>query len=133
MKKMLPFLLGILIIIFGFIFITMGSVKIPLKYLLGIEKIPEYMEIIIFNIRLPRILMAILIGMMLSTSGAVVQTVFQNPLADPYIIGISASAVFGAVIAYIFNLPDIMYGVLAFIFSVASTFGIFKIAKRETL
>lgn len=130
MKKMLPFLLGILIIIFGFIFITMGSVKIPLKYVLGMEKIPEYMEIIIFNIRLPRILMAILIGMMLSTSGAVVQTIFQNPLADPYIIGISASAVFGAVIAYVFNLPDIMYGILAFIFSVASTFGIFKIAKK---
>ena len=45
---------------------------------------------ILFDVRLPRIFMAILIGMLLASSGTVVQTVFQNPLADPYIIGISA-------------------------------------------
>lgn len=74
--------------------------------------------------------MAVLIGMMLSSGGAVLQTVFQNPLADPYIIGIAASATFGAVIAFIFNMPDFMYGILAFIFSLLSTFFIFKMAKK---
>ena len=74
--------------------------------------------------------MSLLIGMMLSSSGAVVQTVFQNPLADPYIIGIAASATFGAVIAYVLNLPDFMYGVLAFFSCLTSTLLIFKMAKK---
>ena len=68
--------------------------------------------------------------MMLSSSGVVVQTVFQNPLADPYIIGIAASATFGAVIAFVFNMPDYMYGVIAFFTCLSSTLLIFKMAKK---
>ena len=130
MKKILPAVLIIGIIITGIISISLGSVHVPLEYIFSPEKAPEYIKIIIFNIRLPRIIMAVLIGMMLASSGAVVQTVFQNPLADPYIIGISASATFGAVIAYIFKMPDFMYGVLAFMTSLVSTFIIFKVVKR---
>ncbi|MGL4946274.1 MAG: FecCD family ABC transporter permease, partial [Cetobacterium sp.] len=73
----------------------------------------------------------ILIGMMLSSSGVVVQAVFQNPLADPYIIGIAASATFGAVIAYVFQLPDIFYGILAFVSCLISTFIIFKLSNKN--
>lgn len=130
MKKIFPVVLIIGIIIIGIVSISLGSVHVPLEYIFSPEKAPEYIKIIIFNIRLPRIIMAVLIGMMLASSGAVVQTVFQNPLADPYIIGISASATFGAVIAYIFKMPDFMYGVLAFMTSLVSTFIIFKIVKR---
>ena len=75
-------------------------------------------------------MMSILVGMMLSSSGVVVQTVFQNPLADPYIIGIAASATFGAVIAFVFDMPDYMYGVIAFFTCLASTLLIFKMAKK---
>ncbi|MGL5377173.1 MAG: FecCD family ABC transporter permease, partial [Cetobacterium sp.] len=92
---------------------------------------PDYIKIIIYDIRLPRIVMAILIGMMLSSSGVVVQAVFQNPLADPYIIGIAASATFGAVIAYVFQLPDIFYGILAFVSCLISTFIIFKLSNKN--
>ncbi|MCF2626398.1 iron ABC transporter permease [Fusobacterium perfoetens] len=130
MKKIFPVVLIIGIIIIGIVSISLGSVHVPLEYIFSPEKAPEYIKIIIFNIRLPRIIMAVLIGMMLASSGTVVQTVFQNPLADPYIIGISASATFGAVIAYIFKMPDFMYGVLAFMTSLVSTFIIFKIVKR---
>ena len=130
MKKIFPVVLIIGIIIIGIVSISLGSVHVPLEYIFSPEKAPEYIKIIIFNIRLPRIIMAVLIGMMLASSGAVVQTVFQNPLADPYIIGISASATFGAVIAYIFKMPDFMYGVLAFMTSLVSTFIIFKVVKR---
>ena len=130
MKKIFPVVLIIGIIIIGIVSISLGSVHVPLEYIFSLEKAPEYIKIIIFNLRLPRIIMAVLIGMMLASSGAVVQTVFQNPLADPYIIGISASATFGAVIAYIFKMPDFMYGVLAFMTSLVSTFIIFKIVKR---
>lgn len=130
MKKILPIGLTIGIIITGILSIPLGSVPIPLEYIFFPEKAPEYIETIIFNLRLPRIIMSLLIGMMLASSGAVVQTVFQNPLADPYIIGIAASATFGAVIAFVLNLPDFMYGVLAFIICLISTLLIFKMAKK---
>lgn len=130
MNKILPIVLTIGIIAAGILSIPLGSVPIPLEYIFSPEKAPEYVKTIIFNLRLPRIVMAVLVGMMLSSSGAVVQTVFQNPLADPYIIGIAASATFGAVIAFIFDMPDFMYGALAFIMCLISTFLIFKMAKK---
>ena len=130
MKRILPIILTIGIIVTGILAIPLGSVPIPLEYIFSPEKAPDYIKTIIFNLRLPRIIMSLLIGMMLASSGTVVQTVFQNPLADPYIIGIAASATFGAVIAFIFNLPDFMYGVLAFIICLISTLLIFKMAKK---
>lgn len=130
MKKILHIVLTIGIIITGILAIPMGSVPIPLEYIFSPGKAPDYIKTIILNLRLPRIIMSLLIGMMLASSGAVVQTVFQNPLADPYIIGIAASATFGAVIAFVLNLPDFMYGVLAFITCLASTLLIFKMAKK---
>lgn len=130
MKRILPIVFTIGIIITGILAIPMGSVPIPMEYIFSPGKAPDYIKTIIFNLRLPRIIMSLLIGMMLSSSGAVVQTVFQNPLADPYIIGIAASATFGAVIAFIFDMPDFMYGVLAFITCLISTLLIFKMAKK---
>lgn len=130
MKRILPIVLTIGIIVAGILAIPMGSVPIPLEYIFSPEKAPDYIKTIIFNLRLPRIIMSLLIGMMLASSGAVVQTVFQNPLADPYIIGIAASATFGAVIAFVLNLPDFMYGILAFITCLANTLLIFKMAKK---
>lgn len=106
MEKILPLILTVGILAVGILSIPLGSVPIPLEYIFSPANAPEYIKTIIFNLRLPRIVMSLLIGMMLSSSGAVVQTVFQNPLADPYIIGIAASATFGAVIAYVLNLPD---------------------------
>ncbi|MGL5100503.1 MAG: FecCD family ABC transporter permease, partial [Fusobacteriaceae bacterium] len=131
MKKYLPIYLIIAIIFTGFLSVGLGSVKVPLEEILNLSQAPDYIKTIIFDIRLPRIFMAVLIGMMLASSGVVVQAVFQNPLADPYIIGIAASATLGAVIAYIFNLPDIMYGVLAFFSCLISTFIIFKLANNN--
>ncbi|PAF50365.1 iron ABC transporter [Helicobacter sp. 13S00401-1] len=90
----------------------------------------ESSKIILFDIRAPRIVMAILIGMLLSTSGVVTQSVFLNPVADPYIIGIASSATFGAVVAYFLKLPDIFYGIFAFIFSAILSLVIFKMYVR---
>lgn len=130
MKKQLPIVLIVSIILVAIISTALGSVSIPLKQLFSLSNAPNYIKTIIYEIRLPRIVMAILIGMMLSSSGVVVQAVFQNPLADPYIIGIAASATFGAVLAYVFQLPDIFYGIFAFCSCLISTFLIFKIANR---
>lgn len=131
MNKSLPSLLILGIVVIGTLSIGLGSVPVPLEQIVSIGEAPEYIKTIIYDIRLPRIFMALLIGMMLSSSGVVVQTVFQNPLADPYIIGIAASATFGAVIAYVFKLPDIYYGLLAFISCILSTLIIFKLSNRK--
>jgi len=110
--------------------LSVGSVFIPIKSLLFLSPMDEYTKTIIFDLRLPRILMAFLVGMLLASSGNIVQIIFQNPLADPYIIGIASSATFGAVIAYLLKLPEFFYGIVAFICCMVSTLLIFKISKR---
>ncbi|WP_373877236.1 FecCD family ABC transporter permease [Propionigenium maris] len=130
MKKLLPLTLLCGIVVMAVISTGMGSIQVPVGQIINPSTAPDYVRTIIFDIRLPRILMALLIGMMLASSGVVVQTVFQNPLADPYIIGIAASATFGAVLAFIFKMPDIMYGISAFISCLASTFIIFHLSNR---
>ena len=129
--------LSLLLIIFIFIALSLGDTKISIKEIMGLLTDKNFIDernirTILFDVRLPRIFMAILIGMLLASSGTVVQTVFQNPLADPYIIGISASATFGAVIAYMLNLPDVMYGILGFVTSVAVSLIIFRLSKSKT-
>lgn len=59
---------------------------------------------IVTFIRLPRLILAILVGISLSTSGVVMQAVVRNPLADPYILGISSGAALGATLAILFGL-----------------------------
>ena len=110
--------------------LSIGSVFIPIKSLLFLSPMDEYTKTILFDLRLPRILMAFLVGMLLASSGNIVQIIFQNPLADPYIIGIASSATFGAVIAYLLKLPEFFYGIVAFICCMVSTLLIFKISKR---
>lgn len=131
MKRSLPLLLIFITVIIAIFSIGMGSVSISLEEIFNIKEAPDYIKTIVFDIRLPRIIMAILIGMMLASSGVVVQGVFQNPLADPYIIGIAASATLGAVVAYMLKLPDIYYGILAFISCLLSTFVIFRLSNKK--
>ncbi|MBP9477615.1 MAG: iron ABC transporter permease [Sebaldella sp.] len=114
--------------------LSTGSVDISKKDILNIlignsSNVDESFKSILLNVRLPRVIIAILVGMMLASSGTVVQTVFQNPLADPYIIGIAASATFGAVLAFILKLPDVMYGGLAFLTSLVVSLIIFKLSS----
>lgn len=59
---------------------------------------------IILNIRLPRVLQAALVGASLSVAGATMQGLFRNPLADPYIIGVSSGAALGASAAIVFGI-----------------------------
>lgn len=62
------------------------------------------MESILWDVRLPRILSGLLIGAGLAVSGVIFQSVLRNPLADPYTIGVSTGAAFGAVLAIYLNL-----------------------------
>ena len=69
---------------------------------------------VVLNIRLPRVVAAVLVGAALSSSGAAYQSVFRNLLVSPSILGVSAGAGFGASIALLFGLPAVWLQVLAF-------------------
>ena len=66
---------------------------------------PDAWETVVFEIRLPRIILAALVGSALSQAGSVYQGLFRNPLADPYLIGVSSGAGLGATLAIAFGLP----------------------------
>ncbi len=109
--------------------LSMGYINIPVKeilYILGDRffsiadapgKINQVFRTVIFDIRLPRILTCALVGAALSVSGVLFQGILLNPLADPYTLGLSAGAAFGASIAIILNLNAAFVSVPAFAFA----------------
>jgi iron complex transport system permease protein len=101
--------------------LTQGAADIPVRTTLGLlldrlpgvtidQDVPATWERIVFDIRLPRVVAAALVGAALSYSGAAYQGVFRNPLADPFLLGIASGAGFGAAIAIISPLPTDAYG-----------------------
>ena len=59
------------------------------------DNVPDEFRSVIFDIRLPRIALGILVGASLSTAGAGFQALLRNPLADPYVLGVSSGAALG--------------------------------------
>ncbi len=106
--RMFALLAGALVVVFLFS-LSWGSTHIPWAALLrdlsrgGSESDNPWAEIL-FNIRLPRVILAGLVGAALATSGACLQGVFRNPMADPYILGVSAGGAVGATVAMAFGL-----------------------------
>ncbi len=114
------------------------SSKIPfVKDLFDLSNIKETSKIIVLDIRLPRIILSVLIGVALSTSGVVFQAIFKNPMADPYILGISSGAAFGATIVIIFGLGFSFLGLSAisigaFIGAILTTTLVYSIASMNS-
>jgi iron complex transport system permease protein len=89
---------------------------------------------IIWKIRLPRVVLAVFVGMGLAGSGCVFQGLLRNPLADPYTLGVSGGAAFGATIAIVtglaaasvFSLP-----LFAFLGSLSCFYAVYVIASRK--
>lgn len=92
-------LLSVLLIIFLLLNISLGSVSIPLKEifnsLFGNPVVKDSWETIIINYRLPKTITAMLVGSGLAISGLLMQTLFRNPLAGPFVLGISSGASLG--------------------------------------
>lgn len=91
-------------------------------------------SLIIFNVRMPRIIMASLVGMGLAVVGASFQSLFKNPMADPYVLGISSGASLGAALAIVINIPIAtlhlsIVTIFAFIGAVVTTILVYSIAK----
>jgi iron complex transport system permease protein len=75
---------------------------------------PNTVESIIINVRLPRVLLAMVIGAGLAVSGASFQGIFRNPLVSPDILGVSAAAGFGAALAILFSQSGLVIQMSAF-------------------
>lgn len=94
-----------------------GAAGLALPELLGLafgEGLDRRAEVILWDIRLPRLAMGFLVGAALAVSGALMQGLFRNPLADPGIVGVGAGAGLGAVLAIVLGgfLPVAVAGVV---------------------
>ena len=97
---LLTFLISLIVSVL--LAITIGSIKIPvIDILLG--KLDELGNTILYTIRMPRVMLAAFVGASLAISGACLQGLFRNPLADPGLIGVSAGAALGAAFAIVFS------------------------------
>jgi iron complex transport system permease protein len=121
----------------GFLHISaMEVIHILFQKLLGQElhsSNPSF-PFVIMEVRLPRILTAALVGGGLAVAGAVFQAILLNPLADPYTLGISSGAAFGASLAIILTIlgivipPWLSIPVFAFLGAMATLIGVFSLA-----
>ncbi|MFP3297719.1 MAG: iron ABC transporter permease [Thermocladium sp.] len=114
---------------------VIGTVKVPLRYILmpsGIYKI------IIIDIRLPEALTGVLVGFILGMTGATFQSIFRNPLVDPFTIGNAGAAVLGALLAYLLILMHLINSylslvampLLAFVFALATSLAVSYMGSR---
>lgn len=97
--------LALLLAVVGIASLTVGATDVSLwevlvKLWLGQEP-TRTEQVVLMQIRLPRLLMAMLVGAALAMSGTVMQGLFRNPLADPGIVGVTAGASLGAIIAIV--------------------------------
>ncbi|MDN4185773.1 MAG: iron ABC transporter permease [Dehalococcoides mccartyi] len=127
-------LLGLLLLAAIFA-ISFGSVEVPFFTTISIiiSKIPFIhispdwtvnTQTIIWDIRLPRVLLAGVVGMALAVAGATYQGLFRNPLADPYLIGVAQGAAVGAVLGLILGIGFDILGIFATpLFAFVGAFG----------
>lgn len=131
--------LSTLLILCIFLSFCLGRYPVPLKDLLPIllSKIlpiepywTDAMYTAVWNIRLPRILLAVLVGACLSAAGAAYQGVFQNPMAAPDVLGASAGAGFGAALSIYVGLSGIYVMFSAFSVSLVTVALVFWVSRR---
>jgi iron complex transport system permease protein len=143
-KKVITFsiFLGLLFILVVLISITMGSVKVPplrsirilFQSILGLKGGGNETErAIILSLRLPRAILAGLVGAGLSVSGATFQALLRNPLADPYILGVSSGAAVGAILAILLGLGTFSFGLplISFLGALLTVLVVFYFGRQD--
>ncbi len=92
--------LAVLLLVLVILDVSLGTVKIPfgeiVSFLFGRGELSRQHEMILSDFRIPRVITALLAGSALAVSGLQMQTIFRNPLAGPYVLGISSGASLGA-------------------------------------
>ncbi|MGR3764580.1 FecCD family ABC transporter permease [Rossellomorea sp. NS-SX7] len=140
---LLAFSILILSLLIG---ISIGTVKVPIIDILkiisaemfgtgSVETVDPMHSNIVFSIRLPRVLLALLVGSSLAIAGASFQGLLRNPLADPYTLGMSSGASVGAVVTLFFNISLPFLGlftlpVISIIGSLLTVFLVLTFARK---
>lgn len=130
-------LTGAMLALLGLALIALraGAVDMPwsdfFALLLGRAVADPLLQTVLFELRLPRVLFAIIVGGALALSGAVMQALFRNPLAEPTLIGISAGASLGAVTALMLGFGSLLAsGFAGFAGAIIATFSAYLIGRR---
>lgn len=118
---LLPILFGAILLLAAIGAIFIGAIDIPFKMVWGsfLHRfhvssdiiVPAFYDTTIWQLRLPRIVMSLLAGASLAVCGCVFQSIFRNPICDPYILGISSGASLGAAVAIILGWDISLFGV----------------------
>ena len=98
------------------------------------EGVSEADDVIVWTIRLPRVLVAALSGASLAAAGAAMQGLFRNPLAEPSVVGVSAGAGLGAVIAFVTGLvaqSALWLPLCSFVAALLTLLGVYSLATRS--
>jgi iron complex transport system permease protein len=97
------------------------------------ENVPDTTAVILFQFRLPRVMLAGLVGAALAVSGAVFQALFRNPMADPAIIGVSSGAALGAIAVLLTGTAGALGGLAlpgsAFVGALLTAFLVYRLAR----
>ncbi len=101
------------IVLVGFLSVCAGQVKLPLSSVIDVflGKGNSLIRTIVLDIRLPRFLLSASVGGMLALSGLSLQTLFRNPLVDPYFLGVSSAAEFGVTVAILMGVNISVFGI----------------------
>ena len=132
--------LGLLILATSLVSLSLGPVEIPASHVASIVLSPAGLDLadfgrteqlVVEQIRLPRIVVGALVGMALGVAGATMQGLFRNPMADPGIIGVSAGGAVGAVVAIATGMAGLFFLALptfAFVGALGAAFLVYGIA-----
>lgn len=127
-------LLTILLLVAVIVAISLGSVSVPpldvARALTGGD-VPDASRLIILDIRLPRVAFGVVVGMGLSIAGVALQALLRNPLAEPYILGISSGGTVGAIVAFSLALGPLLIPLFSFAGSAAVMALVYLVAHRR--
>jgi iron complex transport system permease protein len=135
-------LLTVLLVMVILLSVSVGSVKVKpqrsmaifVQSILGLEgAATETERTIIVSLRIPRAFLAGLVGAGLSVSGAIFQALLRNPLADPYILGVSSGSAVGAIVAILMGLSTFSFGlpVASFLGALAAIIVVFYFGRQN--
>ena len=136
--ELLALILIIAIVAMTIAGICLGSVNITVidivRAIFSPQSINRNTAYIIRNLRIPRVVSAILTGAALALCGVVFQSVFRNPMADSYVLGVSSGASFFVGLGFVIGISfaDVSLPVVAFIGAMLTTVLLFAISRRST-
>ncbi len=125
------------LLITGAILLAALALTLLLAARFGAERLPlldlnEQQRSILFDIRLPRILLGACVGASLAVAGAGLQSLLRNPLAEPYLLGVSNGAALGTLLAFVlFQGFEFMRPVMAFVGAGFATITVYRMAKSR--